>query len=88
MSPDRLDIQFAANECARNIATPREGHWTALTRIGRYLRGKPRMIMRYEYQGECATITTLTDSDWAGCKRTAKSTSGGIVTMGGHTTKT
>ena len=38
LSPDRIDIQFAVKECARNMATPREGHWAALTRIGRYLR--------------------------------------------------
>ena len=68
------------------MATPRDGHWAALTRIGRYLRGTPGMIMRYDYQGECAMVTTFTDSDWAGCKRTAKNTSGGIVTMGGYLT--
>ena len=33
-------------------------------------------------------MTTYTDSDWAGCKATAKSTSGGIVTLGNHVLKT
>ena len=32
-------------------------------------------------------LTTYTDSDWAGCPTTAKSTSGGIVCIGGHTVK-
>ena len=33
-------------------------------------------------------ITAFTDSDWAGCGRTARSTSGGVVTIGDHTIKT
>ena len=33
-------------------------------------------------------LTTFTNSDWAGCKKTAKSTSGGIVCLGEHTIKT
>ena len=33
-------------------------------------------------------VTTYTDSDWAGCVKTARSTSGGILTMGEHVIKT
>ena len=33
-------------------------------------------------------VTAFTDSDWAGCSRTAKSTSGGIVCIGEHVIKT
>ena len=33
-------------------------------------------------------VTTFTDSDWAGCVKTARSTSGGIITMGDHLLKT
>ena len=32
-------------------------------------------------------MTTYTDSDWAGCVKTARSTSGGIVTIGAHMIK-
>ena len=33
-------------------------------------------------------MTTFTDSDWAGCVRSAKSTSGGAVCIGDHVIKT
>ena len=33
-------------------------------------------------------VTTFTDSDWGGCVKTARSTSGGIITMGDHLLKT
>ena len=29
-------------------------------------------------------MSTYSDSDWAGCKRTARSTSGGVIMRGGH----
>ena len=34
------------------------------------------------------TCRAYSDSDWAGCKRTAKSTSGGVLMIGSHTIKT
>ncbi len=46
------------------------------------------MIARFPWQSPRAIVTTFTDSDWAGCSRTSKSTSGGIVTAGEHTLKT
>ena len=33
-------------------------------------------------------MTACTDSDWAGCICTARSTSGGVVTIGEHAIKT
>ena len=84
LAPDRIDIQFAVKECARYMSAPRGNHWAALVRIGRYLKGRPRLVMKFGFQDESSIVTTFTDSDWAGCRRTAKSTSGGIVTMGGH----
>ena len=77
LAPDRIDIQFAVKECARYMSAPRENHWTALVRIGRYLRGRPRLVMKFGSQDESSIATTFTDSDWVGCRRTAKSTSGG-----------
>ena len=41
------------------------------------------MVWKYPWQGE-EQISTYSDSDWAGCKRTARSTSGGIVLRGEH----
>ena len=38
--------------------------------------------------GEMANaVTTFTDSDWAGCKESAKSSSAGVIHLGNHALK-
>ena len=39
------------------------------------------------YEEEVDTIDVYTDSDWAGCRATRKSTSGGLVVLGGGVVK-
>ena len=46
--------------------------------------GKPRVVNRYTYQEVLAKVEGFSDSDWAGCRRTARSTSGGVVCLGKH----
>ena len=40
--------------------------------------------MRYDWQGHEHEVTGYSDSDWAGCRVTGKSTSGGAIMIGGH----
>ena len=87
LAVDRVDIQYSVNEAARAMSCPKVGHWTLLRRIGKYLRGTPRLVMKFPWQSPQSVMTTYTDSDWAGCLRPARSTSGGVITMGGHMIK-
>jgi hypothetical protein len=87
LSADRVDCQFAAKEICRWMASPSEASWSALKRLCRYLVGLPRLVFLYRWQ-EVQAIDIYTDTDWAGCPRTRKSTSGGCVLLGGHTIKT
>ena len=87
LSPDRMDIGYAVKEAARNMARPMVGDWAKLKRIGRYLLGRPRLVSLFAFQPPTLTVTAYTDSDWAGCKKTGRSTSGGIVTVGSHVIK-
>ncbi len=86
LAADRPDCQFAAKEICRWMAAPTEGSWNALKRLCRYLVGLPRLIFSYSWQTVDA-IDIYTDTDWAGCPRTRKSTSCGAVLFGGHTIK-
>ena len=70
------------------MATPCEGDFGLLKRIGRYLVGAPRYQQRFYWQDEVTEVDGFTDSDWAGCKSTARSTSGGAVKLGLHCLKT
>ena len=75
-------------EAARAISAPPKKHWQLLSKLVRYLIGTPILIMKFPWQEIVKVVTTYTDSDWAGCVRTARSTSGGIVASGDHVMKT
>jgi hypothetical protein len=75
LAMDRPDIQYAIKEICRGMATPRKRHWRMLKRLARYLKGKPRTVFEYKWQKDSGEIEGYTDSDWAGCKQTSKSTS-------------
>jgi hypothetical protein len=87
LAPDRMDIAFAVKEAARNMSKPMRRDFEKLKRIGRYLLGRPRLVSLFKWSSSIDSITAFTDSDWAGCKATSKSTSGGIVTNGSHVLK-
>ena len=73
---DRPDIAFSVKEICRRMSAPDEGDLLALKRLGRYLQGAPRLVHRFDWQDNPGQITVMTDSDWAGCPRTRKSTTG------------
>jgi len=87
LAADRLDCQFAAKEVCRWMSTPTQAAWQALKRLCRYLVGLPRMIFHYRWQA-VDHVDVYTDTDWAGCPRTRKSTSGGCAILGAHPIKT
>ena len=84
LSADRPDIMYAVKELCRGMAKPTKGHWLKLKRLGRYLIESGRTVMRYDWQGHEHEVTGYSDSDWAGCRVTRKSTSGGAIMVGGH----
>ena len=63
------------------------GDWQKLKRLGRYLLDKPMVVVRFRRQNWNGEIVVWSDSDYAGCKRTRKSTSGGVIMLGEHTIK-
>ena len=41
-------------------------------------------MVDFKWQEPCRVMKVMSDSDWAGCRRTAKSTSGGVIMRGTH----
>ena len=76
---DRLDLMYAVKELMRKLSSPNEDDWLKLKRVGRYLITVPRLVMQFPWQPLDDTLTVYTDADYAGCLRTRKSTSGGVV---------
>jgi hypothetical protein len=85
MALDRGDLSFASKEVSRGMANPMRGDEARLKRVLRYLRGCPRAYYEFPWQEKQNTISGYSDSDWAGCTRTRKSTSGGVIMIGRHT---
>ena len=86
LSSDRPDVQFPAKEACRFMAAPSELSLVALKRMGRYLNDRRRIVYKYPFQ-KVDGIQVYSDTDWAGCPRTRKSTSGGCVMLGAHCLK-
>ncbi len=84
LAQDRADITYIAKELCRRMSNPTEADWQAMKRMGRYLKGRPRMIQYFGWQAEGAELEVNSDTDHAGCTRTRKSTSGGCILYGSH----
>ena len=76
LSADRPELQFAAKEVCRWMSCPTDLSLNALKRLGRYLVGHRRLVFKYPWQ-DAIRVDTYSDTDWAGCLKTRKSTSGG-----------
>ena len=87
LSMDRPDVTFATKEITRRMSKPCADDWAALKRLGRYLKGRPRAVIWYRWRDEAQSVDGYTDSDWAGCRRTRKSTTGGAITINNHLIK-
>ena len=45
------------------------------------------MVIKYPWQEDNVIVVTYSDANWAGCDRTARSTSGGAILRGSHLIK-
>ncbi len=88
LASDRPDIAFAVKELCRGMSAPTARDPEALKRLARYLLGKPRVVFHYAWQRAPESLDVYTDSDWAGCVKTRKSTTGGALLRGRHVLKT
>ena len=68
---------YCAKEVTRYMATPTTADWEKVVRLGRYLKNRPRVRLWYNFQETQCQLETYSDTDWAGCRRTRRSTTGG-----------
>ena len=86
LGPDRPDIIYAAKEVCRGMSSPTDLHQAALKRMAMYLRSRPWMVFKFDYQS-ADHIDAYADTDWAGRPRSRRSTSGGCIMVGTHLLK-
>ncbi|CAE7562226.1 unnamed protein product [Symbiodinium sp. CCMP2592] len=88
LSADRRDIQFAVKELARRMQNPRVCDWLAAETLARYLRATPRFgrVVVLDPASKSTAPLNLevySDSDWAGCPETRRSTDNIVACLGG-----
>lgn len=75
----RPDIAQAVGAIQRHVSDPRPQHWRAVLRVVQYLCGTRDYGLRMSLDVGVAQLLIWSDSDWAGCLDTRKSTSGYVV---------
>jgi hypothetical protein len=86
LAMDRPDISQATKELCRRMSAPKAEDLRALLRVARYLAGASRVVYEFPWQIK-PVLRVYTDSDFAGCVATRRSTSGGAVLLGTHLLK-
>jgi hypothetical protein len=77
----RPDIAYAVGIISRFMHKPGRPHWNAVKHILKYLVGTQDYGIKFE-PNEPLGLLGYTDSDYAGCLNTRKSTSGYIFKFG------
>ena len=84
LSQDRVDASYASKELCRDFSVPSIRSWSRLKRLVRYLKQAPRLVLNYPWQKPTGLINACVDTDFAGCRVTRRSTSGGVLMNGAH----
>ena len=87
LAEDRPDLKFPTKELARMMSSPTTVALDMLKRLGRYLIYRPRLVQVLRRQKRPDVIKVYSDSDFAGCPRTRRSTSATVAMVGTHTIK-
>ena len=86
LAMDRPELAYPAKELCRRMKEPVRGDLRALRRIAQYLANTPRLVYEFAWQDE-ADLQVFTDTDFAGCRASRRSTSGGCALRGTHLLK-
>uniref|UniRef100_A0A6N2K712 Integrase catalytic domain-containing protein n=1 Tax=Salix viminalis TaxID=40686 RepID=A0A6N2K712_SALVM len=78
----RPDISFAVGMLGRYQSNPGMDHWKAAKKVLRYLQGTKEYVLTYR-RSDNIEIVGYSDSDYAGCVDTRKSTFGYLFLLAG-----
>ena len=79
---DRTDLQQACRCICAHMSKPLKGCCKIVKRAARCLKGRPRCVQMFPFEKPVKGLVAYSDSDWAGCQLTRKSTSGGVIMLG------
>ncbi len=82
MVGSRADIAFAVGKLSQHSQSPSKYHWVALKRVLRYINGTRNFGILYSKRNDL-TVNGFSDADWAGCRKSRKSTSDLVFIVSG-----
>jgi hypothetical protein len=88
LAQDSPDIQYSSKEICRDMPQPTVRSWKKLKVLARFLLARGAICWKFAWSDGFHELALYTDSDWAGCRKTRRSTSGGVLFVGGHCLKT
>ncbi len=88
LGQDRMDMQYAAKEISRFTSKPEEQDWKAAKSLARSLKHHRMVMLEHKYKELPSKVVVWWDADFAGCGRTRRSASGGVVMLGSRCLKT
>lgn len=80
----RPDICFVVNSVCQYMQKPNQHHFQMVKRILRYLKGTLN-LSHHITADSSLSLVAYCDSDWAGCKKLRRSTSGYCTMLGSNT---
>ena len=84
LEKDRWDLSYACHELSCFNSTPTQGAMEVLKKTARYIKGATDVAIRFDRSdGKIDCIDVSSDANWAGCRRTRKSTSSRGVFVNG-----
>ncbi|XP_040867759.1 secreted RxLR effector protein 161-like [Glycine max] len=78
----RLDIAYIVGVLGRHLSNPGMDHWKTVKRVMRYMKRTKYYMLTYK-RSDQLEITGYSDSDFAGCLDSLRSTSGYIFMLAG-----
>ena len=83
IAADRADVQYATQLLAQKLSKPTDSAMSGLKHIPRYLMGTKSWGYFFPVEGEVHEIVGTSDSNWANCRETRRSTGCGVISAGG-----
>ena len=77
----RPDLSTAVGKLSQFMKNPSAEHWVAVKRVLRYIKGTLNLGLKYTYSDKFE-LHGYSDSDWAGCVDSRKSTTGNVHLLG------
>ena len=81
---DRFNLKYAVKEAQRDAARPTVVSHRMVKKVVPYLKSLPKAVLCFGWNEHNDTVVVTVAADHAGCSKTRRSTSSGVIQVNGH----